>query len=93
MSRVICVLGLLFAVIGWNAVGLLMQRISFGETSPVLGIGMWIATLPVILGSILAILGCLIDVYRKVEFQRDTSASGTDFAAINRERGHREHGL
>jgi TRAP-type C4-dicarboxylate transport system permease small subunit len=78
---------ILFAIIGWNAVGLLMQRISFGETSPVLGIGMWIATVPVILGSVLAILGCLVEVYRKLNHQRNASASGTDFADINRRHG------
>jgi TRAP-type C4-dicarboxylate transport system permease small subunit len=49
----------LFAIVGWYAAQLLMQRITFGEMSPVLGIGMWVATAPVVLGSALAILGSL----------------------------------
>ncbi|UEM01695.1 TRAP transporter small permease [Skermanella rosea] len=60
----------LFAIIGWNAVGLLMQQMDFGETSPVLGIGMWIATVPVILGSALAIAGCLVEVFGRIQARR-----------------------
>ncbi len=48
---------LLFSVVGWYAVDMLMQRLAFGETSPVLGIGMWLATAPVVLGSALAAVG------------------------------------
>jgi TRAP-type C4-dicarboxylate transport system permease small subunit len=51
----------LFAVVGWYGAQLLMQRISFGETSPVLGVGMWIATLPVVIGSILAVIGSVTE--------------------------------
>jgi TRAP-type C4-dicarboxylate transport system permease small subunit len=53
---------LLFVIVGWYGAQLLMQRITFGETSPVLGVGMWIATLPVVLGSILAVIGGLLEV-------------------------------
>ncbi|UEM19036.1 TRAP transporter small permease [Skermanella mucosa] len=73
----------LFAIIGWHAVGLLMQQMDFGETSPVLGIGMWIATVPVILGSVLATAGCLIEVLGKTEARQ----GGTGVASLNRESG------
>jgi TRAP-type C4-dicarboxylate transport system permease small subunit len=72
----------LFAIIGWNAVGLLMQQMRFGETSPVLGIGMWVATVPVILGSVLAIIGCLVQVYRKLDLRQ--GAAGTHAGVIDR---------
>jgi TRAP-type C4-dicarboxylate transport system permease small subunit len=50
----------LFAIVGWHAVDLLMQRLAFGEISPVLGVGMWVATAPVVLGSALAAAGSLM---------------------------------
>ena len=51
---------ILFAVVahfGWD---LLTQQIRFGESSPILRVGMWLATLPLVLGSVLAVLGALI---------------------------------
>jgi len=48
---------ILFAVVAWYGGRLMLQQIRFGETSPVLGIGMWVTTVPVILGSLLAIVG------------------------------------
>lgn len=54
----------LFLIVGWYAAQLLIQRITFGEISPVLGVGMWVATVPVVLGSILAALGSVLAIAR-----------------------------
>lgn len=61
---------LLFAIVGWHAVDLLMQRIAFGEMSPVLGVGMWVATAPVVLGSALAIAGSVTALRRDLADER-----------------------
>lgn len=42
---------------GWD---LLWQQVRFGETSAILQIGMWVATLPIVLGSGLAVLGAMV---------------------------------
>ncbi len=54
----------LFAVVGWHGWSLLNQQIRFGEQSPILRVGMWWATLPLVLGSSLAILGAVLDSLR-----------------------------
>lgn len=61
---------LLFAIVAWYAADLLMQRIAFGEMSPVLGIGMWVATVPVVLGSLLAIVGSITALRRDLAEER-----------------------
>ncbi|WP_207481811.1 TRAP transporter small permease [Arenibaculum pallidiluteum] len=61
---------LLFSIVGWYAVDMLMQRLAFGETSPVLGIGMWLATAPVVLGSALAAIGSLMSLPRDLADER-----------------------
>ncbi|MHA6631797.1 TRAP transporter small permease [Pseudonocardia sichuanensis] len=48
-------------VMGWKLVG--QQRAS-EETSPVLGVGMWIATLPIVVSAVLAVVGLVQSVYR-----------------------------
>ncbi|MFN4101652.1 MAG: TRAP transporter small permease [Pararhodobacter sp.] len=52
---------ILFGAVGWHGLALLQQQIRFGEQSPILQIGMWWATLPLVIGSALAILGALIE--------------------------------
>ena len=52
-----------FCVVAYHGYGLLLQQLRFGEISPILKVGMWITTLPIILGSVLAILGCMIGTY------------------------------
>jgi TRAP-type C4-dicarboxylate transport system permease small subunit len=54
----------LFTAVGWHGWSLLNQQIRFGEQSPILQVGMWWATLPLVLGSALAILGALLDSLR-----------------------------
>lgn len=51
---------LFFGVAGWFGCKLLIQQVQFGETSPAMGIGMWLVTLPIILGSALSIFGVII---------------------------------
>ena len=52
--------GALFVIVAYFGWELLAQQIRFGETSPILRVGMWVATLPLVLGSALAVLGALI---------------------------------
>lgn len=51
----------LFAAVTWFGWGLLRQQIRFGEQSAILQIGMWLSTLPLVLGSALSIVGVIID--------------------------------
>lgn len=51
---------ILFAVVAYYGWDLLTQQIRFGESSPILRVGMWLATLPLVLGSVLAVVGALI---------------------------------
>ncbi|MDP4034173.1 MAG: TRAP transporter small permease [Pseudorhodobacter sp.] len=51
---------ILFAIVAYYGWDLLAQQIRFGESSPILRVGMWLATLPLVLGSVLAVLGALI---------------------------------
>ncbi len=52
---------ILFLAVTWYGFRLLRQQIEFGEQSPILQVGMWVATLPLVLGSALSILGVIID--------------------------------
>lgn len=61
---------IMFAVVahfGWQ---LLMQQIRFGESSPILRVGMWLATLPLVAGSVLAVLGALIHGLQDSDYSR-----------------------
>lgn len=69
---------ILFVIVGWYGAQLLIQRLTFGETSPVLGVGMWIATLPVVLGSILAVIGSLIEIVSGPSAAGTRNSSATD---------------
>ncbi len=60
-------IAVLFGAVGWHGLALLQQQIRFGEQSPILQIGMWWATLPLIVGSVFAILGALIDSFRSLD--------------------------
>jgi TRAP-type C4-dicarboxylate transport system permease small subunit len=53
-----------FLVVGVTGWQLVMQQFRSDETSPVLGIGMYLATLPLIVSAVLAILAHLQSVYR-----------------------------
>ncbi len=52
-----------FSVVGWYGILLVRQQIVFGESSPVLGIGMYLASIPIVLSSGLAIIAHLVTVY------------------------------
>lgn len=52
-----------FSVVAYHGYELLLQQLRFGEISPILKVGMWVTTLPIIFGSVLAILGCMIGTY------------------------------
>lgn len=52
---------ILFGAVSWFGYALLQQQIRFGEQSPILQIGMWWSTLPLILGSAFAMVGVIID--------------------------------
>jgi TRAP-type C4-dicarboxylate transport system permease small subunit len=52
-----------FALAGWHATLLVRQQHVFGETSPGLGIGMWLVTLPSAIAAFLAIEALLVSVY------------------------------
>lgn len=51
---------LLFAIVTSHGWDLLNQQIRFGEKSAILQIGMWIATVPIVLGSALSVIGAIV---------------------------------
>lgn len=51
---------LFFGIAGWYGYALMRQQLQFGETSPTMGIGMWVVTLPIVIGSVLSILGSFV---------------------------------
>lgn len=61
--RVIPVLAtlVLFGAVSWFGYGLFMQQIRFGERSAILQIGMYWSTLPLVVGSVLAMVGVTVD--------------------------------
>ena len=48
-----------FSIVAWFGFKLLQQQIRFGEISPILQIGMWVTTLPLIIGAVLAPIGAI----------------------------------
>lgn len=48
-----------FSIVSWFGFKLMLQQIRFGEISPILQIGMWITTLPLIIGAVLAPIGAI----------------------------------
>ncbi len=53
-----------FGIVSVYGLGLLRQQISFGEMSPILRIGMWLTTLPLVMGAVLAIFGAAMHALR-----------------------------
>jgi C4-dicarboxylate transporter DctQ subunit len=66
----------LFVIVAWHGGQLLAQQIRFGETSPILRVGMWLATLPLVLGSVLAVLGAVIHGMQGSDHTRLIKESG-----------------
>jgi len=50
---------LFFSIVAWFGFKLFQQQIRFGEISPILQVGMWITTLPLIIGAVLAPIGAI----------------------------------
>ena len=46
-----------FGIAGWYGFQLMQQQALFGELSPAMGIGMWLITLPIVIGAALSIVG------------------------------------
>lgn len=49
-----------FSIVCWYGIKLAQQQIRFGEVSATLQLGRWLTTVPLVLGSALAILGALM---------------------------------
>ncbi len=49
-----------FGIVCWFGLILIHQQIRYGEISPSLQVGMWVTTLPLILGSALAPIGAIL---------------------------------
>jgi TRAP-type C4-dicarboxylate transport system permease small subunit len=52
-----------FGVLAWKSVELIMQQIGTNETSPALGLSMWIITVPLALGACLSIVASIQSIY------------------------------
>jgi len=67
-----------FCIVGWFGLLLVRQQFVFGETSPVLGIGMYLASVPIVMASALAIIAHLVTVYIDPQAQRLIRADQAD---------------
>lgn len=65
-----------FSLVGWFGVALLKQQVHSGEISATLQIGMWVTTLPLVLGSVLAPIGVLVNVYGEGRFGHEPMIEG-----------------
>jgi TRAP-type C4-dicarboxylate transport system permease small subunit len=65
-----------FGVVGYKGFQLSMQQFRSGETSPALGIGMYLVTLPVTISAILAILAHFQSVYRDPALREQIEKGG-----------------
>ncbi len=52
-----------FSVTGWHAAGFVVQQLRFGERSAVLGVGMYVASLPMLIACVLAVFATLVTAY------------------------------
>lgn len=52
-----------FGILAWKSVELVAQQMHTDETSPALGLSMWIVTLPLAIGAVLSIIGTIQSVY------------------------------
>jgi len=52
-----------FGVLAWKSVDLIVQQIRTNETSPALALSMWIITVPLAVGALLALIGTIQAVY------------------------------
>ena len=50
----------LFALVAWHGTELLRQQLRFGEQSAILQVGMWLFTVPLVLGAGLSMLGAAV---------------------------------
>ena len=74
----VCAL-MFFGIAGWYGYTLLLQQLSFGETSPAMGVGMWIVTLPIVIGSLLSIVGAFVAAFldhEEEDFSGEVAESG-----------------
>lgn len=52
-----------FTVTGWHAAAFVAQQVRFGERSAVLGVGMYVASTPMLIGCVLAVFAILVTAY------------------------------
>ncbi|PWG61529.1 TRAP transporter small permease [Spiribacter halobius] len=69
---------LFFAVLGYTGLRLVLQQIRNGETSPALGIGMYLVTAAVVTGAALALWAQLESVYLDRRTRRYLETGGSD---------------
>jgi len=52
-----------FSVAAWHSAAFVAQQIRFGERSAVLGVGMYVASLPMLIACVVAIVAVLVSAY------------------------------
>ncbi|MBT2786356.1 MULTISPECIES: TRAP transporter small permease [unclassified Halomonas] len=56
-----------FSIVCWYGVKLIQQQLRFGEVSAILQLGMWLTTVPLVMGSALAIFGALMHALAPIQ--------------------------
>ena len=75
-----------FGIAGRFGYLLMLQQVRFGEISPAMGIGMWAITLPIVLGSLLSILGSVTSALEGPKLPGLPVAGGNNIAALDTRR-------
>lgn len=52
-----------FGILTWKTIELIIQQMRSSETSPALGVNMWLVTLPLAIGAVLSVIGTIQAVY------------------------------
>jgi TRAP-type C4-dicarboxylate transport system permease small subunit len=74
---------ILFSIVTWQGWQLLVQQIRFGELSPILQVGMWITTLPLVMGAFLAIVGTAVNAFTADPLSDPTVAQLTSHEGLS----------
>ncbi|MDN7131227.1 TRAP transporter small permease [Halomonas sp. MC140] len=67
-----------FSIVCWYGVELVQQQLRYGEVSATLQLGRWLTTVPLVLGSVLAILGAWMHTLAPISESQSTTSVAED---------------
>lgn len=67
-----------FSIVLWHGIELIQQQLRYGEVSATLQLGRWLTTIPLVLGSALAILGAWMHALAPISEKQSTTSLAED---------------